>query len=181
LIVELTLLCDAVAGTVDGIGFLGRQMAEPPVDAGRRLLDQSEGPDEIREMPDGNAGDGKILDVPKGVDAPLSLGGNVGFTEKIVFAAGSDLGQEIERVVGTSTVAEGVLASKLAGVSVTLIGASVAECGAFRNGPCRFGCYRWGSAERFCAFPVLFNWSRRCSGSRAYRWSCSQDWWTGCR
>ena len=53
---------DAGAGAIDGVGLGGREMAEALVGAGGGLFDQDEGTDELWEVADGNADNGKVGD-----------------------------------------------------------------------------------------------------------------------
>ena len=70
-----------------------RQMTEPPVGAGRRLLHQGKRPDQIGEVADRHAGDRKVLDRTQRVDAPIGVGGHVAFAQQVVLAACRDLPQ----------------------------------------------------------------------------------------
>ena len=61
LVEKLPVLGDEIAGAVDRIRLVSRQMAKTPVGARRRLLDERKGADELGEMPNRNAGDREIL------------------------------------------------------------------------------------------------------------------------
>ena len=93
LVVEVAIFRNQLAGPVDGIGLGRRQMPETFVGARRCLFHQRQCPDQIRKMTDGNAGDREIVHGPQGVDAPIGIGGHVGFAEQVVFASRRDLGQ----------------------------------------------------------------------------------------
>ena len=80
------VLGDEIAGAVDRVGLLRRQLLEPPVGARRRLLDEGKGADELGKMPDRNAGDRKIFDRAQRVDAPIGIRRNLRLAEKIVLA-----------------------------------------------------------------------------------------------
>ncbi len=90
---EASLLGDEPAGLVDPLRLVVVEKVEAAVGAGRRLLDQRQGADEIREVAHRHAGDREVLDRPLGVDAPIGVGRHVGFAEQIVLAAGRDICQ----------------------------------------------------------------------------------------
>ncbi|MFO1112696.1 MAG: hypothetical protein U1E35_02065 [Rhodospirillales bacterium] len=52
----------------------------------RRLLHHGKSLQQLRKMADGHAGDGKVLDRPLGVDAPVGAGGDVVFAEQVMLA-----------------------------------------------------------------------------------------------
>jgi hypothetical protein len=55
------VLGDEIAGAINRIRLLSRQLFKTPVGARRCLLDKRQGADELGEMPDRNAGDREIL------------------------------------------------------------------------------------------------------------------------
>jgi hypothetical protein len=60
LIEEESILGDEIAGAIDRIGLLRRQVLKAPVGARRRLLDERQGADKLGKMPDRDAGDRRL-------------------------------------------------------------------------------------------------------------------------
>ena len=90
---EAVLARDQVAGPVDRLGLLGRQVAEPVVGPRRRLLDEHQRADELGKVPDRHAGDREVLDRPERVHPPVGAGRDVAVAEQVVLRTGGDLRQ----------------------------------------------------------------------------------------
>jgi len=86
LIEEESILGDEIAGAIDRIGLLRRQLLKAPIGARRRLLDKRKGADKLGKMPDWNAGDGEVFDRAQSMDAPVGRRRNFPLAEQVVLA-----------------------------------------------------------------------------------------------